>query len=354
MTSFYYILLWTACLNIGSCLESDNNKVKSIPQLNTANEEPIKLPTNGFSNALISKDNTLWVSSNGAGVFHINGNHIEHFTVDGGLSSNKVYTIHEGDDNTIWFGADNGLMSYDGNEFEHILLPFQDTSSIWLDKVYPVINPNAVHSLATDDKGNLWIGTAGGGAYLYDGVRFESYLTEIGQKQEDSLYHNWIPFIRKDNQGDLWFASMTHGGLMKYDGKAFTQYLKSDGLSDNQVRTIYCDSSSKVWIGFNGNRDSGLTVLDGMTFKTYTVADGLCNKRIRSIYEDHEGVIWLGAGRGNMCIFKDEEFSEFRYNNKAYSDILFVVGDSDNNVYFGGGTGLWMYNGKDVVDILDI
>ncbi|MAX82352.1 MAG: hypothetical protein CL843_19510 [Crocinitomicaceae bacterium] len=143
-----------------------------------------------------------------------------------------------------------------------------------------------MHSIATGDNGNLWIGTAGGGAYRYDGKKFNPYLTEIGKTQEDSLYHNWIPFITKDNKGNLWFASMTHGGINRFNGKHFTQFLKKDGVSDNQVRTIYCDHSGKIWIGFNGNRESGLTVFDGENFKTYSTEDGLCNKRIRALFED--------------------------------------------------------------------
>ncbi len=58
----------------------------------------------------------------------------------------------------------------------------------------------------------------------------------------------------------MWFASMTHGGVNRFDGEEFKQYSIKDGLSDSQVRTIYCDKSGKIWIGFNGNRNSGLTV----------------------------------------------------------------------------------------------
>jgi ligand-binding sensor domain-containing protein len=217
--------------------------------------------------------------------------------------------------------------------------------------VYPTINPNAVHSLAMDTHNRLWIGTAGGGAYRYDGTTFKSYLTEIGKKQEDSLYHNWIPFIRRDNKGNMWFASMTHGGINRFDGTTFTQFLTKDGLSDNQVRTIYCDKSNNIWIGFNGNRNSGLTVYDGKTFKTYSLEDGLCNKRIRAIIEDKNGNFWLGAGKGNLCIFDGHTFSEFTYNGRTFSDVLFIFCDLEDNIWFGGRHGIWKYDGKTVTEI---
>ncbi|MBK8875415.1 MAG: hypothetical protein IPN13_16475 [Bacteroidetes bacterium] len=186
------------------------------------------------------------------------------------------------------------------------------------------------------------------------GKASKSYLTEIGQKQEDSLYHNWIPFIRKDDKGNMWFASMTQGGVNRFDGDEFKQYSIKDGLSDSQVRTIYCDKSGKILIGFNGNRNSGLTVYDGKSFNTYSVKDGLCNTRLRSIYEDKNGKIWLGADLGNLCIFDGQKFSEFSYNGQLFSEVLFIFGDLESNVWFGGANGLWKYDGETVTEMTTI
>lgn len=59
-----------------------------------------------------------------------------------------------------------------------------------------------------------------------------------------------------DSKGNLWFTS-NGGGVFFFDGNIFTNYTKKDGLSDNQVRTIFCDKLGKIWFGFNGNRSSG-------------------------------------------------------------------------------------------------
>ena len=311
----------------------------------------IPIPENGFSNAYLDKDGSIWFSSNGGGIYHYDGKTFKNYTEKNGLSSNQVFSIVSDNKNNLWFGTQNGLTKYDRKKFEHIPLPYQETTGLWLDKVYPIINPNAVHSIATDNNDNLWIGTAGGGAYLYDGKNFKSYLTKIGQKQEDSLHHNWIPFIRKDNKGNMWFASMTHGGVSQFDGKEFTQFLIKDGLSEDQVRAIFCDKTGKLWFGFNGNRNSGLTVYDGSSFKTYSLTDGLCNPRIWSIYEDKNGHLWLGANLGNLCVFDGQKFSEFKYDGQTFSDVLFILGDSENNIWFGGPNGIWKYDGQIVTEI---
>ena len=346
-----------ALLILSSAIISCNGQVKTNNESaeieKTQTKSKIPVPKNGFSNALVDKDNTIWFSSNGGGIYHYNGITFKNYTEEDRLSSNQVFSIASDQNDNLWFGTQNGLTKYDGKQFEHIALPYQDTTSGWISTVYPVLNPNAVHSLAVDNNDNLWIGTAGGGAYRFDGVNFKSYLVEIGRKQEDNLYHNWIPFIRKDNEGNMWFASMTHGGVNRLDNNKFTQFLIEDGLSDNQVRTIYSDKSGNIWIGFNGNRNSGLTVYNGKKFKTYSIEDGLCNKRLRAICEDKNGVFWLGSGNGNLCVFDGQKFSDFEYRGKTFSDILFILNDLEDNIWFGGKNGIWKFDGQTVTEITE-
>ncbi len=340
-------------LILSSIFISCNGQVKNEKQSPTIQKvselNKIAVPEYGFSSGLLDSKGNLWFASNGGGVFFFDGKTFTNYTKKDGLNSNQVFSIIEDNKNNLWYGTQNGLIKYNRKRFEHIQLPYQDTTSGWIGKVYPVLNPNAVHSLATDNNDNLWIGTAGGGAYEYDRKNFKSYLTEIGRKQEDSLYHNWIPFIRKDNKGNIWFASMTHGGVSRFDGDKFTNFSINDGLSDDMVRTIFSDKSGNLWFGFNGNRNSGLTVYDGKSFKTYSVEDGLCNMRVRAIYEDKNGNLWLGTHLGNLCIFDGQNFSEFSSSGQTYSDILFILGDSENNVWFGGVNGIWKFDGESVM-----
>lgn len=311
----------------------------------------IPVPRNGFSSAYVDDDGSLWFGSNGGGIYHYAKDTFRNYTEKDGIGSDHVYSIAADDRGTLWFGDQNGLTRYSIKVFEHIPLPYQDTTRGWLATVYPILSPNAAHSLAFDDNGHLWIGTAGGGAYRYDGRYFKSYLTEVGRKQEDSLYHNWIPCIEMDNRGHLWFASMVHGGVNRFDGDVFTRFNVEDGLSDSQVRTIFCDRSGDIWMGFNGNRKSGLTVYDGILFRSYSEADGLCNRRVRAIYEDNSGNLWIGSQHGNLCIFDGQNFNEFKSDGNTFSDILFILEDLEKNIWFGGMNGIWKYDGKALMEI---
>jgi len=347
-----YILLLTLSSTIISCNGQVKESRDSIEIEKTSEVNKIPIPKNGFSNAYLDKDGSLWFSSNGGGVYHFKGKIFKHYTEKNGLSSNRVFSIVSDHKNNLWFGTQNGLTKYDRKQFNHISLPYRDTLSGWAAKMNPVLSPNAVHSLATDKKDNLWIGTAGGGAYFYDGINFKSYLTEIGRKQEDSLYHNWIPFIRKDSKGNMWFASMTHGGVSRYNGEKFTHYMPEDGLSDDMVRTIFKDSSGKLWFGFNGSRKSGLTYYDGKTFTSLTEKDGLCNTNIQAIYEDKNDRIWLGSDRGNICLYDGKQFIEFKAKDgRRFDRIRFIIEDNTGNIWFGGKNGLWKYDSETVTQM---
>lgn len=333
---------------LSSCNNQTNSAVNQTSAPNNQNKE-INFDK-GIYCGLLDSDDVLWFGSNGGGIYRYDGASFTNLSEVDGLCNNQVYSIIEDKKGHLWLGTANGLCKYDGKTFTHIPIPFSDTSSIWLDKVYPLINPNAVHSLIQDTQGDFWIGTGGGGAYRYDGVNFTSFLTDIGRKQEDSLYHNWIPSIAEDDAGNIWFASMTHGGVSQFDGKKLTHFMPKDGLTDDMIRTIFKDKSGKLWFGYNGNRNSGLTCYDGKSFVNFYEKDGLCNTRIRRIYEDKKGNIWLGADLGNLCIYDGKTFKEFKSKDgKPVTNVLFILEDGKGNIWFGGKNGLSKFDGNTLI-----
>lgn len=344
----FVLLLLTSC-NGRKQFSIDTHS--SIQKNSIESQQKINFPEFGFKTAIVDKKGHLWFGSFSGGLYHYDGNSFFQFTEKEGLCSKEVHSILEDKHGVLWIGTSEGLCRYNGESFTHIPLPFQDTSSVWLDEVYPIINPNAVHSMIQDQNGDFWIGTGGGGAYKFDGHQFTPFLRNSGAKYADSLYHNWIPVIKEDSDGNIWFASMSYGGLQKFDGTTFTQYLKKDGLSDDMIRCILEDQSGILWFGFNGNRDSGLTYYDGRNFGNYSVDDGLCFKGINAMCEDHQNRLWLG-GMDGICIFDGEEFQKVKNEEMVWNGINFIVEDHDKNIWFGGREGIWKYDGDTFVSLI--
>lgn len=311
----------------------------------------IELPKNGFNSGLLDRQGHLWLSSFGNGLFRFDGQTLSHITKKNGLCNDEVYTLFEDKKGQLWLGTSNGLCLYQDVGFRYIPIPFTDTTSVWLDQVYPVINPNAVHSIIEDQNGDYWIGTGGGGAYHYDGKSFTSVLANEGTKYEDSLYHNWIPCIAEDLAGNIWFASMSYGGLQRFDGQTYTRYSTEDGLSDVMIREIFVAKNGKIWLGFNGNRASALTVYDGTAFHIFSEKRDACHRNIQDIHEDQAGRLWL-AGEGGVCILSDDKFTQLLDSSgQPFNGIKFILQDADQNIWFGGRNGLWIYDGNETLEI---
>ncbi len=292
----------------------------------------------------------LWFGTSREGVFRFDGTSFTNYSVKDGLSGNSVNEIIQDENGKLWFGTNWGISTYDGEKFEQIEIPFKDTTGVWLDEVYPIVNPNGVMSLLQAQDGNIWLGTNGAGAYKYDGTNFTSYLADKGDLQVDGLYHNIIMSLSEDDDGNIWFSSFTHGGVSKYDGSDFTHYTIEDGVGDDMIMTSFKDRSGNIWFG---TRAGGMSFYDGEKFTLFTEADALCNNNVSSFYEDEEGTLLLGSfSRNGMCSYDGQTFQPFPLEGQPNMvDIRFTIKDRDGNLWFGGRYGqLWKYDGKEFVD----
>ena len=60
-------------------------------------------------------------------------------------------------------------------------------------------------------------------------------------------------------------------GVARFDGQKFETFSKTDGLSDNVVRSLFEDSKGNIWIG----TDNGITLYDGYKFRPIGKKNGL-------------------------------------------------------------------------------
>lgn len=352
--SIYSWLSFSLLLILSACNGSKTNTISSERSSLKAADVVIKnySKTDGVNCGLLDKEGVLWFGTNREGVYRYDGQSFTNFTEREGLCSNDINSIIEDRDGNLWFGTPDGLCRYDQKTFTHIPLPWADTSSVWLDKVYPIINPNEVLCMLQDQKGAFWIGTNGAGAYRFDGKTFTNFLAQEGRKQTDSLHHNIIMSIIEDQAGDIWFTSRTHGGISRYDGQTFLHFTLANGLSDDMINCSYEDSKGNLWFGALGNREGGLQRYDGKSFTNFNLSDGLGNNNIRSICEDKTGKLWLGSGRGSMSIFDGKTFVPFSTKEgRNFYGILFIMEDGAGNIWFGGQSGmLFRYDGNTLTD----
>ncbi|MEZ4793833.1 MAG: two-component regulator propeller domain-containing protein [Gelidibacter sp.] len=349
-----HIFLLIIASSVVSCIGQNNkHQGKHISTEITENDSiaKIALPKNGFYCGLKDKEGNLWFGSRGNGIFKYNGKEFTNYTTENGLCDNDISYISEDKEGNLWFGTPKGACKYNGDTFSHLDIPKPSSSSNWLDKMYPMVNPNQVMSILEDSKGNFWFGTNGQGVFKYDGKSYTQHLSDIGKVYEDNLQHNIVLSIVEDLKGNIWFTSLSHGGVSVFDGEKFTHYTKE--LSDDFIRVAFCDKKGNIWIGTHGNRNGGLDQYDGNKFNAFhKTKDGFENNNVRWIYEDKQGKLWLGSGITELSTFDGNYFKKFKdENGKTFERIIFIIGDSKENIWFGSKNGLWKFDGKQVIDM---
>ena len=334
------------------------NKSSSEQSIIKSKKESIKYGSGDVvTKGYLDRSGNMWFATTKEGVFKYDGVSFTNFTVEDGLCANEVWVILEDKDGILWFGTANGLCKYDGNTFQNIPIPEDNNTSDWLEKGFPIINPNSVTSIIQDRDGVFWIGSNGGGAYRYDpsveqtdSKTFTSFLKNKGKLMPDSLHHNVVLSIIEDEAGNIWFTSFSHGGVSKYDGNNFTHYGIEDGLVDDMISTSYIDRSGNLWFG---TRSGGMSRFDGENFTTIHNSEGICQNHMASLYEDKTGRFWMASyARSGVCLFDGESFTPFTAEgSENLNDVKFISEDKDGNVWFGGRYGLlWKYDGEVLTD----
>lgn len=278
-----------------------------------------------------------------------------------------------------------GVFRYDGTSFSNISKAISSprTSSFW--------------DVLEDRKGNIWFGTKDSGVYLLpSGEKTVRHFTT-----NDGLATNMALHIYEDRAGNIWFGSS------RYDGKSFRNFTTKDGFPSNNIRLLLEDKSGRRWFGAQGE---DLFVYDGKTFTVLKNKDGKAFNNVWGIIEDSKGNFWFGATtiedkRGNTsfvsqglwryngstftrvsqkgayAILEDkfgniwttgadgpqgigQTWSFSRYDAKTLYDekpavteimsqpgmLLGMVEDTNGNIWFGAGAGVYRYDGKTVTD----
>ena len=184
-----------------------------------------------------------------------------------------------------------------------------------------------VYSIFQDSRGNMWIGTYGGGISKYNGKSFTNYTTKNG------LSNDIVYCITEDQSGKIWFGTYG-GGVNIYNGVTFSKILNNDTLGANEVYSICSTTDGLIWAG---SAQGNLNLINSKNAsQPRTIVINQITNNIMAIYEDNTGRIWIGT-EGNGVIMLNQDQLKKIYQNEAIENGLYHFtshnGLSDNVVY---------------------
>jgi signal transduction histidine kinase len=149
-----------------------------------------------------------------------------------GLDNDEVYSI-AGNKTELWLGRKLGGLTS--------LRPRGDSFTARTYTSADGLAQNKVFSVYQARDGSVWAGTLSGGVSQFSKGRFTTYTSANG------LLANTVASIVEDSDGTMWFA--TTGGLSARTKGGWLGYTEKDGLPSNNVYCLLFDSAGMLWIG---------------------------------------------------------------------------------------------------------
>lgn len=295
-----------------------------------------------------SKGN-LWLGTVHKGAARFDGETLTWFSTKDGLPSNAVPSFAEDADGNVWIGTQDGIGRFDGKTITR----FGSADGL----------PPSGGNVQADSDGNIWA-NMNHGVFRFDGSAFAEFKIPIVKKETSpfAIFDGRPALQLQDKNGNLWFGTDGYGAF-KFDGTTFTQYTKEDGLCSNTINSILQDKTGHIWFACmqafqpEMTGDGGLCRYDGKSFTRFPDVEGLSKNDIYTIYETRSGDIWIGATGVGAYRYDGETFTLFDQTDRKHWTRNFglqgMVEDSNGTLWCGFSGGLFRFNGKSFVNVTE-
>ncbi|HYC86595.1 MAG TPA: two-component regulator propeller domain-containing protein, partial [Chryseosolibacter sp.] len=266
----------------------------------------------------------FWITAVGAQPFTVTN-----YDIPEGMPSSEVYDIVEDRNGFLWFGTDNGVVRFDGQEMK--ILQVKDG-----------LTDPVVFNFIEDDDGRLWFRTYSGKlCYLENGV-IKPY--EHNNLLAKVVGNGLIQFEHISKNKELWFTARNREGLIDSMGRLTVDTLDSEAQKKSlQVRirdgkalvitaTRWVSRLEQILI----NEKSFPVKIDSPAYISQVVADiywrgklyfsayndlfEYDNGKLRrpliskdpiiSLSTDRDGNFWVGYLKGGIARYSDTQFSD--------------------------------------------
>jgi len=356
----------------------------------------------------VAGNGTVWIATDGLGLFAYDGATFRQYTDRQGLSSNTVNAVRGLEDGTILagtaFGLDKiseGLIQsipfFNDRQINYLLI--DDFENVWLaaEKGLGRVNMqrqlfdfwtegelaaplSRINSLCFDREGSMWIATGRSGlirvkqsavANLGVGEGLSYDIVNVISEHEDVFFIGTdegkidmidqagvrpvkisthlkgagIRDIAHSTDGTQWVA--TYAGLLLKKGSQEKLLTMEDGLPANDLRRILIDKHGFSWVA---TRSGGLVKMKGeRVLKVYDRNNGLGSNYILAVEESPTEAIYVGTHSGGLSIvYPNDSISTYHIRGEDSGVLIFNIHiDEEGNVWVVSNLGLYHFaNGQ--------
>ncbi len=316
-------------------------------------ENPKSIGTHALSSLVLTRDNALWLAGRNLNHYNPETETFDSYEVSAGKN---IWTLIEGDNDTLWLGGDGfGLVGFDVKTQKIIGEYLKGENAVGegqggdyvIDIARDVNTPN-----------KIWVASSAG-LLLFDTIKktFKRYKTPI---DSDSAMDSIVSVLVAKN-GLIWIGSNDGVVVFNPNNEYMHQYKHDpddmNSISSNNVWRIMQDSNDDIWIGsdkkgvnkYRPNSDDflriGSSASDTMRFPLSSIT---------SISEDQRGSLWFSTGRFGVRRITEnlERFEVYKHHSNiddslAHDNILGLLEDQNGYIWIAtDGAGLDRFDPK--------
>jgi ligand-binding sensor domain-containing protein len=273
------------------------------------------------------KTGRLWIATMDKGISCFNGSQFTQFNTSGGLRSDEIryFTktssgdifICSIDQGVIWIDPylhQRIILTPEGEKFEYARKAIEwKNGNVWIaygNGIVELVKSNNYRprykfdnhfemiSLSEDVKGDVW---AGGVNCLYE------FTTDTFFDYSDLLPENtevW-DILENSSTGEIYLA--TTNGLIIKKRNEITRLTMANGLTVNDLRSLYRDMNGHIWAGSQGG---GVMILENKGIDHFNSTDKITGFAANTMAEDGEGNMWIGTNNQGLIQSNGKEIKQ--------------------------------------------
>ncbi|MEM8930458.1 MAG: two-component regulator propeller domain-containing protein [Acidobacteriota bacterium] len=263
----------------------------------------------------------------------------DHLGPRDGLTQGTVHDVLQDGTGFLWIGTGDGLLRFDGLDFEVYRHDPVDGASLPHDRLT---------ALALDHQNGLWVGTWLGGLARLDLATGDIVRHSPDPTSDLGPSSGQIRDLAIGSDGTVWVATADRG-IDRYDPSTghFTHYRHDPdartGPSAQRVNVLHAGSSGTLWAGTR----QGIDRYDPATDRfVHWPSDDGHPLDARSLFESRSGALWVGTPNG-LVRFDPSTRQVERFHADAQSPEALAHGyvralleDQDGRLWIGTDGGL--------------
>src|SRR5579862_6504796 len=263
---------------------------------------------------LLDRHGVLWIGTAASGLYRYFNGQFTSLTREDGLASDRILSLAESDDGSLWVGTEDGL-----SQLSDVKFPILSSREGLVD--------DDCLAVAASPQGGIWAGTANGLSYFRDG-HFENF----SQDGLNGLGSRWVKRLFAARNGDLYYIDASKNlGLFRGDHVVFN-------WTNSVWPRAVAEDSHGILVAIVGD----LMRIENDKMVPVRLADGsnVSLRWISDVLVARDDSIWVAATEGIFQI-KDGVIHNWRHENGVYQSTFYFLSEDDNgNIWAAQNTGI--------------